>query len=63
MTNAFDTSGPARTINRNEQAGARQVLKAAQQVRHMSTPRQSRFSTPIMGRAAADRTARIKGRT
>lgn len=63
MTNAFDTSGPARTINRNEQAGARQVLKAAAQVRHMSTPRQSRFSTPIMGRAAADRTARIRGRT
>jgi hypothetical protein len=53
--NAFDTSGPARTINRNEQAGARQVLKAAAQVRHMSTP--------IMGRAQADRTARIKGRT
>ncbi len=60
--NAFDTSGPARTINRNEQAGARQVLKAAQQVRHMSTPRQSRFSTPIMGRAAADRTNAIRGR-
>lgn len=60
--NAFDLSGPARTINRNEQAGARQVLKAAQQVRHMSTPRQSRFSTPIMGRAAADRTNAIRGR-
>lgn len=60
--NAFDLSGSARTINRNEQAGARRVLKAAQQVRHMSTPRQSRFSTPIMGRAQADRTNRIRGR-
>lgn len=61
--NAFDTSGPARTgPTKAERAYTRQGLERTAQVGHMSVPKVSRFSTPIVSRAAADRTNRIKGR-
>ena len=61
--NAFDTSGPAITApTKAERAYTRKELQRTAQVGHMSVPRMSRFSTPIVSRAAQDRTARIRGK-
>ena len=61
--NAFDTSGPSVTgPTKAERAYTRQGLQRTAQVGHMSVPRVSRFSTPIVSRAAADRTNAIRGR-
>lgn len=55
--NAFDTSGPALTApSKAERAYTRQGLQRTAQVGHMSVPRVSRFSTPIVSRAARDKT-------
>lgn len=62
--NAFDTSGPAVTgPTKAEQASTRKGLERSAQVVHMSVPRMSTFSTPIMSQAAQDRSNSIKGRT
>lgn len=61
--NAFDTSGPAITgPSKAERAYARKGLEKSAQVEHMSRPKLSRFSTPIVSKAAQDRTNRIRGR-
>lgn len=57
MTNAFDTRGPAQTVNKHQQAMARRLLQNPLKVQRINS-----FNSAIPTSADKDKTMRIGGK-